>query len=87
MANPPIGNCFIEGPIGVCRITFNNVDLGKSLDQVEVLPEQAEVLPGEKETSSAQVKILPLDAENSSAEAYTSTSKAEIWSECRVSIN
>ena len=56
MANPPIGNCFIEGPIGVCRITFNNVDLGKSLDQVEVTP-------GEnlKEIFHAQDGTMPYD--------------------------
>jgi hypothetical protein len=38
MANPPIGNCFIEGPIGVCRVRFNGVELGKTLDVVEVTP-------------------------------------------------
>jgi len=30
MANPPIGNNFIEGVLGVVRTTFNGVDMGKS---------------------------------------------------------
>ncbi len=29
-ANAPIGNNFWEGPLGVCNVEFNNVDLGKT---------------------------------------------------------
>ncbi len=34
MANAPIGNNFWEGPLGVVTVTFKNVDLGKTLDDV-----------------------------------------------------
>jgi hypothetical protein len=36
MANPPIGNNFIEGVLGVVDVTFNNVNLGKTLDEASI---------------------------------------------------
>lgn len=35
-ANPPIGNSFPDGPLGVVRIEFNNVDYGKTMDNTEI---------------------------------------------------
>ena len=39
-ANPPIGNNFIEGPLGVCRVSFNGVDYGKTLNNIEIQKDQ-----------------------------------------------
>jgi len=36
MANPPIGNNFIDGPLGVVKLEFDNVDYGKTLDNTEL---------------------------------------------------
>lgn len=36
MANPPIGLSFIEGSLGVVKLTFNNIALGKSLGACEI---------------------------------------------------
>lgn len=33
MANNPMGLDFIEGVLGVVKLTFNNVDLGKTMDE------------------------------------------------------
>ena len=38
MANPPIGNNFIEGPLGVVQMAFDGVDLGKTLDSTSIEP-------------------------------------------------
>lgn len=35
-ANPPIGNNIIEGPLGVVVIDFNNIYMGKTIDEVTV---------------------------------------------------
>lgn len=35
-ANPPIGNNFIEGPLGVVLLNFNSVDLGKTTDETSI---------------------------------------------------
>jgi hypothetical protein len=34
-ANPPIGNNFLEGSIGVGRVEFDSVDLGKTIGDIE----------------------------------------------------
>lgn len=39
-ANAPIGNNFIEGPLGVCRVIYNGVDLGKTLNDLEIVKDQ-----------------------------------------------
>lgn len=39
-ANPPIGNNFIEGVLGVCRVSFNGVDYGKTLNNIEIQKDQ-----------------------------------------------
>lgn len=39
MANPPIGNDILEGPLGVVEIEFDGVNLGKTTDTTEILPE------------------------------------------------
>jgi len=36
MANPPIGLDFLEGCLGVCKITFNSIDMGKSMGGCEI---------------------------------------------------
>lgn len=36
MANAPMGTNFIEGVLGVVRLIFNNVDLGKTVDEASV---------------------------------------------------
>lgn len=36
MANPPIGNNFWEGPLGVVLATFKGVDLGKTIDEATI---------------------------------------------------
>jgi len=36
MANPPIGNDFFEGPLGVCRLEFDGLAMGKTLEGVDV---------------------------------------------------
>ena len=36
MANPPIGNNFWEGPLGVCLFEYNGVDLGKTIDEATI---------------------------------------------------
>lgn len=36
MANAPIGNNFIEGPLGVVQLTFDSVDLGKTIDEASL---------------------------------------------------
>lgn len=36
MANPPIGNEFHEGSLGVCRVTFDGVDYGKTMDEIDI---------------------------------------------------
>ena len=35
-ANPPIGNNFIEGVLGVVDLTFNGVALGKTIDEASI---------------------------------------------------
>lgn len=34
--NPPIGNHFYDGPLGVVQLEFNSVDLGKTLDTTTI---------------------------------------------------
>lgn len=36
MANNPIGNNFIEGPLGVVRLYFDGIDLGKTIDEATI---------------------------------------------------
>ena len=36
MANEPIGNNFMEGVLGVVRLNFNGIDLGKTIDEVSI---------------------------------------------------
>lgn len=36
MANPPIGNNFIEGVLGVCRFTFDGLAMGKTVDDATI---------------------------------------------------
>lgn len=36
MANNPMGTDFIEGPLGVVSLNFNNVDLGKTLEEANL---------------------------------------------------
>lgn len=36
MANPPIGNNFWEGVLGVVDVTFNSVDMGKTTDDTTI---------------------------------------------------
>jgi hypothetical protein len=36
MANPPIGNSFIEGPLGVVQLEFDGLDLGLTTDATEL---------------------------------------------------
>jgi hypothetical protein len=38
--NPPIGNNFIEGVLGVVRVTFNSVNMGKTTADTEIVPDQ-----------------------------------------------
>ena len=40
MANDPIGNNILEGPLGVCRIILDGVDLGKTMGDTELIPEE-----------------------------------------------
>ena len=40
MANPPIGNNIWEGALGVVRIRYNNLDLGKTTADTELVPDQ-----------------------------------------------
>lgn len=40
MANPPIGNNILEGPLGVVNVTFNNIAMGKTTADTEVVPEE-----------------------------------------------
>lgn len=35
-ANPPIGNTFIEGPLGVVQVTYDGVDMGYTTDATEM---------------------------------------------------
>lgn len=34
--NNPLGNSFHEGPLGVCAVTFNAIDLGKTVDEIQM---------------------------------------------------
>jgi hypothetical protein len=36
MVNPPIGLDFVEGPMGVIRLYFDNVDLGLTIDEASL---------------------------------------------------
>lgn len=36
MANDPIGNNFIEGPLGVVSLTYDSVNLGKTIDEATI---------------------------------------------------
>lgn len=36
MANPPIGNSFHEGVLGVCRVNFDNLDMGLTVDEITI---------------------------------------------------
>lgn len=36
MANNPIGNNFFEGSLGVVQLTFDSVDLGKTIDEATI---------------------------------------------------
>lgn len=56
MANPPIGNSFPEGPLGVVRIEFDNVDYGMTMDNTEI--EQIEDI---KDIFHAQKGTQPYD--------------------------
>jgi hypothetical protein len=40
MANPPIGNNFIEGVLGVVNVNFNGVNMGKTTADAEIVPDQ-----------------------------------------------
>jgi hypothetical protein len=39
-ANPPIGNNIWEGVLGVVRINYNSIDLGKTTADTELVPDQ-----------------------------------------------
>jgi hypothetical protein len=56
MANPPIGNNFIEGPLGVVTINFNGVDLGKTIDEAML-----EFIEDIKDINFAQNGTQPYD--------------------------
>ena len=56
MANTPIGSCFIEGVLGVCALNFNNVDLGKTIDEVSI-----EFIEDIKDIFYAQYGTQPYD--------------------------
>jgi hypothetical protein len=56
MANPPLGNNFIEGPLGVVLLTFNSVPLGKTTDETNL-----EFIEDMKEIKYAQDGTQPAD--------------------------
>lgn len=56
MANPPIGNNFVEGPLGVVRLTFDSVALGKTLDEATI-----EFIEDMKDIKFAQDGTQPAD--------------------------
>ncbi len=56
MANPPMGNNFIEGSLGVVNLNFDNVDLGKTLDEASV-----EFIEDMKDIMYAQDGTQPAD--------------------------
>lgn len=56
MANNPLGNCFIEGPLGVVNLTFNSVDLGRAVNDTEM-----ELIEDIKDIFYAQDGTQPAD--------------------------
>jgi hypothetical protein len=56
MSNKPIGNNFIEGPLGVVNVTFNGVALGKTIDDANI-----EVIEDRKDIKYAQNGTQPYD--------------------------
>lgn len=56
MANKPIGNNFIEGPLGVVVLKFDGVDLGKTVDEASI-----EFVEDMKEIKYAQTGTSPYD--------------------------
>lgn len=67
--NPPIGNDFIEGPLGVVVINFNNVDLGKTIDEASL-----EFIEDMKDINFAQNGTQPYD-KIPTGQAYQVTAK------------
>lgn len=56
MANAPMGTNFIEGVLGVVRLIFNGVDLGKTLDEATI-----EFIEDMKDINFAQDGTQPAD--------------------------
>lgn len=56
MANTPIGNNFIEGELGVVMLTFDSVDLGKTLEEANL-----EFVEDVKDINYAQNGTQPYD--------------------------
>lgn len=56
MANPPIGDDFIQGVLGVVILNFNGVDLGKTIDEVML-----EFIEDIKDINFAQDGTQPYD--------------------------
>lgn len=67
--NPPIGNNFIEGPLGVVNLTFDNVDLGKTQDDTAL-----EFIEDMKDIVYAQNGTQPYD-QIPTGQAYRVTCK------------
>jgi len=56
MANPPMGLNFIEGSLGVVNLVFNNVNLGKTIDEATL-----EFIEDMKDINFAQDGTQPYD--------------------------
>ena len=56
MGNPPIGSNFIEGPLGVVNLDFDNMDLGKTVDEASL-----EFIEDMKDIKYAQDGTQPYD--------------------------
>jgi hypothetical protein len=69
MANPPIGHNFIEGPLGVVEVTFNNIYMGKTIDEASL-----EFIEDMKDIKFAQNGTQPYD-KIPTGQAYQVTAK------------
>lgn len=69
MANNPMGLDFIEGPLGVVKLKFDNVDLGKTLDEANL-----EFIEDIKDIMYAQDGTQPMD-KVPTGQAYKVTAK------------
>lgn len=56
MANPPLGNSFIEGPLGVVKVSYKGVDLGKTTDETTL-----EIIEDIKDIMYSQNGTQPYD--------------------------